>query len=163
MNTESTKNRWHRQGLIAALAIAVCLIAGGVAWAGTSHSFHFCHGHHPFGSKTEQAHIESVLKDVLRRLDATDSQRKKIEAVLASVFEQHRAIHAEKKTLHREAHAILSEPTIDRARLEELRKRSLAVFDQGSQELTRAIGDIAEILSPDQRRKLLAWIRELHD
>lgn len=46
--------------------------------------------------------------------------------------------------------AILKEPTFDRSKLESLRVRSVSGLDEASKRLSTAIGDLTDVLSPQQ-------------
>ena len=49
---------------------------------------------------------------------------------------------------------LLTQPTLDRTAIEALRTDQLALADQASKRFAQAVGDIAEVLTPEQRRKL---------
>jgi protein CpxP len=49
---------------------------------------------------------------------------------------------------------LLTQQTIDRAALEKLRADQIALHDAASRRLIQAIGDAAEVLTPEQRRKI---------
>ena len=52
------------------------------------------------------------------------------------------------------ARELLTQPTVDRAEIERFRTEQIALADAFSKRVSQAIGDAAEILTPDQRRKL---------
>ena len=54
----------------------------------------------------------------------------------------------------RQARELLTATTIDRAAIEKLRADQIALADSVSKRVTQALGDAAEVLSPEQRRKL---------
>ena len=51
--------------------------------------------------------------------------------------------------------AALSEPTVDRDTLESLRMAELGLAESASGHLTKALADLADVLTPEQRRALL--------
>jgi Spy/CpxP family protein refolding chaperone len=57
----------------------------------------------------------------------------------------------------------LTQPSIDRAALEALRAEQLALADAASKRFIQALGDAAEVLTPEQRRNLDERIRELRE
>ena len=53
-----------------------------------------------------------------------------------------------------QARDLLTQTTIDRAAIEKLRAEQIAAMDSVSKRIAQAIGDAAEVLTPEQRRKL---------
>jgi Spy/CpxP family protein refolding chaperone len=53
-----------------------------------------------------------------------------------------------------QAVALLAEPTVDRAALEVLRAGQLQLAEGASRRLTQALADVADVLTPEQRRQL---------
>ncbi len=49
---------------------------------------------------------------------------------------------------------MLTQTTIDRGAMEKLRAEQIALADTVSKRVVQALGDAAEVLSPEQRRKL---------
>ena len=49
---------------------------------------------------------------------------------------------------------LLTQPTVDRAAIEALRAEQMALADAASKRFAQALGDAAEVLTPEQRRKL---------
>ena len=49
---------------------------------------------------------------------------------------------------------LMAAPTLDRAAIEKLRTEQIALADISSKRVTQALADAAEVLTPDQRRKL---------
>jgi len=52
------------------------------------------------------------------------------------------------------AHEMLTKQAIDRAEIERFRTEQVALADAFSKRVAQVIGDTAEILTPEQRRKL---------
>ena len=52
------------------------------------------------------------------------------------------------------ARELLTQPTIDRAEIERFRTEQIALADAFTKRVAQAIGDAAEVLTPEQRRKL---------
>jgi periplasmic protein CpxP/Spy len=65
---------------------------------------------------------------------------------MKSLHEQHRATR-------QKIVAVLTQPTIDRAALEQLRQQQMQMADQASKRMTQAFADAAEVLTPAQRAK----------
>jgi periplasmic protein CpxP/Spy len=58
---------------------------------------------------------------------------------------------------------LLTQPGIDRAAIEAFRAEQLALADAASKRLTQALGDAAEVLTPEQRRRLDERLAELRE
>ena len=61
-----------------------------------------------------------------------------------------------------QAVALLTQPTIDRAALESLRASQLAVAEQASKRLAQALADMADVLTPDQRKAIAEHMARRH-
>ena len=60
----------------------------------------------------------------------------------------------------KQALAITSAPTIDRAAMERLRAEQVALADSVSKRITQAFADAAEVLTPEQRQKVAGRLTE---
>ena len=58
---------------------------------------------------------------------------------------------------------LLTQPTVDRAAIETLRTEQLALADAASKRFAQALGDTAEVLTPEQRRKIDDRLTELRE
>jgi periplasmic protein CpxP/Spy len=151
-------------GILAATVAVLGAGAAALAWAGHhgmgplggGHS----HGH--FGAKFARLHVEMVLDRALRVAEATPEQREKVDAIVEKAFADHERHRDQHHALKGQALEILSAEVIDRARLEELRARHMQVAQQGSRQLVTVLADVAEVLTPEQRQKLAAHVKEMH-
>jgi Spy/CpxP family protein refolding chaperone len=57
-----------------------------------------------------------------------------------------------------QAVTLLTAPTIDRTAIERLRTEQMALADSASKRIAQALADVAEVLNPEQRRKVSDWI-----
>jgi len=58
-----------------------------------------------------------------------------------------------------QAVALLSQPSIDRAAIEALRANQLQLAEQASKRFTQALADVADVLTPEQRKQLAERMR----
>jgi periplasmic protein CpxP/Spy len=157
---EWLKKSCHRRGRHLMLGLALLAVAGaGVAWAGQRAWPTMCHR---MGGGMMRLHVEFVVDRALKQVDATDEQRQKIETVVQRLMAQHETLRAQHEQVHQEVVAILSAEKVDRARLETLRAQQVARIDQVSREIVQAVGDAADVLTPEQRKKLIDWAQEMH-
>jgi len=56
----------------------------------------------------------------------------------------------------------LAQPTIDRATLGDIRHAELQLADTASERLVTALADVAEVLTPEQRTRLLEFTSRWH-
>jgi Spy/CpxP family protein refolding chaperone len=170
---KSRGRRWLWLGLAAALLGGTIL--GGRALVGTSMAaaaaWHGGGGHGPFGlwrgravHDPEQArrHAEFAVRWVLRSVGATDAQQQQVQSIVGGLIDEIHGlapVHQENRQAFLDE---LSRPTIDRAALDRLRSAELDLFDQTSLKVVEAFAEIAEVLTPEQRRELMEAVQEFH-
>jgi Spy/CpxP family protein refolding chaperone len=52
----------------------------------------------------------------------------------------------------------LTAPTIDRTAIERLRAEQIGLAETASKRIAQALADAADVLSPEQRRKVADWM-----
>jgi periplasmic protein CpxP/Spy len=52
----------------------------------------------------------------------------------------------------------LTAPTIDRSAIERLRAEQIGLAETASKRIAQALADAADVLSPEQRRKVADWM-----
>jgi protein CpxP len=97
-----------------------------------------------------------VLDKALNKADATPDQKAKIKAILLGAFMSLAGQAPALKATAASYGAALMAPDVDRAGLERARVSTVAEFDAFSKVMVQAIGDAAEVLTPEQRAKLAA-------
>jgi protein CpxP len=134
----SPRRSWRRAAIIAAILVAAAGGAVGLARAAGMGPVSFGHGCLRPGMARDFA--EFRVQKMLQKVNATDGQQK--------------ANAGAREQLHREILAALTGPTVDRAALETARADAVSRIEQGSKELAKALGDMAEVLTPAQRQQL---------
>jgi len=144
-------------GLVAARPIAAAVQGGG--W----HRFGGRWGHHGFGNpEAAREHAQVAVKWVLREVDATDEQEKRVQGIVGGAVDDLLQLRS-KHQANREAFAAqLGGASVNREALEEIRKAEIALADEASRRLVQALADTAEALTPEQRQALLEHARRMH-
>ncbi len=97
-----------------------------------------------------------------RRVDATDEQEEQLEEIVGRVVTDLEGLHFDRRAVHEAIIAELTAPSIDREALEELRAEQVAALEAASRTLVRAIADIGEVLTVEQRLELAELAAHRH-
>jgi Spy/CpxP family protein refolding chaperone len=97
---------------------------------------------------------DRMVRHMAIELDATDAQQDKLRAVVKTAVKDLIPLRERAQSARLKARELLTQPTIDRAEIEKFRTEQVALADTFTKRVSQAIGDAAEILTPDQRRKL---------
>lgn len=141
------RSSWTRRIVIGGLAVAALTAAGVAGAIGGSSVGMGGFGMGPFG-------MERRLASALEGVDATPDQEKRIWAIIDATRSEIRpSMRGFRET--RDRVAGLLGGAINRDGIETLRLERIAAIDQASKRMTVAIADAAEVLTADQRAKLL--------
>ncbi len=108
-----------------------------------------------------EAKVTRMVKHVAIEIDATAEQQDKIIALVTSAAREIRPLREEMRSAGRRVHELLLADSLDRAALEALRAERLAETDRISKTLINTVADIAEVLTPQQRKLLDERIAEM--
>jgi periplasmic protein CpxP/Spy len=146
-----------RRGLkIAAFAIAAVAVVGGAL--ASAHGGMWRHGS---GAEAMEMHLDHV-QSMLTKIGASDAQKTQIEGIFKGAMTEMQGAHEQHFAALKQIHEALLAPTVDRARVEELRAGQIRALDQESQRLMTALDDAADILTPEQRASLAREIDAHH-
>jgi Spy/CpxP family protein refolding chaperone len=160
----SSERRPRRRGRAIAGVLIVALAGGLVgAFAGQSFSQGFGPAWHmtvggPIGGPltpqqmTDRA--DRMVRHVAIELDASAEQQAKLEAIVKSAVGDLVPMRDKMLAARAQMRDLLTQTTIDRGAIEKLRAEQIATVDALSKRIAQAVGDAAEVLTPDQRRKL---------
>jgi periplasmic protein CpxP/Spy len=121
---------------------------------------------HGMANMTE-AQIAERMADVaelgLDSVDADDQQIERVNQTLRGFAPDVVRFRTEHQAIAKELRAELGKPTIDRARIEALRQRAVALFDRASEKSSATLVAAAEVLTPEQRNELTyKWEKHAH-
>lgn len=111
-------------------------------------------GHEAFDPARVEQHLDRMLKHMYVEIDATDAQKQKIDPIVKQAAKDLQPLRAQVREARREGMKLLSADTIDRGAIERLRTQQIAAADAASKRFTQALTDVAEVLTPPQRRTL---------
>ena len=157
-------NRSRRTAWIVAIVVAAAGLTGVAATTAFSQGPGFgplsaVHWHGRFmGGPLDPAQIDDradrMVRHVAIEIDATTEQQEKLRAVVKGAVRDIVPMREKAHAARAKARDLLTQQTIDRAEIERFRTEQLALADAFSKRVAQAIGDMAEILTPEQRRKL---------
>ena len=158
-NTARTAPRTQRKRwIVTGIAGALALVIAGSTWSAVAYS------KRGWDSDRFEHLVEWKTDYMLDRVEASDDQRTKVQAIVTSALAGMEELHDLKREGRQELVAVLTDETIDREALEGLRLRKIETVDRMSQRMLVAIADAAEVLTPAQRRELAEeWTQRWHD
>jgi periplasmic protein CpxP/Spy len=162
---EKQRRRFFRR---AAIATVIAGLAGGIG--GAAHAQGGGHwGWHrarfmgtPLDPTTLDEHLDRMLKHLYIEIDATDAQRVQLAPIVKSAARDLLPVRTQMREARRQAVELLSQESVDRAALETLRADQLRLVEQASKRVTQALADIADVLTPEQRKELAKHIGRWH-
>ena len=166
---QGPSNRRSRRGTFLLALVAVALLAGitgnllSTAF-GQGASWPHIGWHHggSFGGPLSPAQIDDridrMTKHMAIELDATADQQVKVANILKAAVADLRPLHEKAHATRAEAITLLTAPTIDRSAIERLRAEQIGLAETASKRIAQALADAADVLSPEQRRKVADWM-----
>ena len=117
----------------------------------------------PAGNPADFAdHVARMSEHVYAKVGATDAQKLALDPIFAQAASDLAALHAGFGNGHDQALELLAKNTIDRAALENARAEHMRLADAASKRMVQMLADVAEALTPAQRRLLVDAIKEHH-
>jgi Spy/CpxP family protein refolding chaperone len=157
-----------RRGTLIIALIAVALVAGVVGnLAPRAFAQGFAGWHHgpwgggPFGQLSPAQiddRIDRITKHMAIELDATSEQQAKIASIAKAAVADLRPLREKAQAARTQAVTLLTAPTIDRTAIERLRTEQIALAETASKRIAQALADAADVLNPEQRRKVSDWM-----
>jgi Spy/CpxP family protein refolding chaperone len=119
---------------------------------------HGCWGHKRMGAMTPEeraARADAGTDWVLGRIDATAEQKTRVKAIVQDAIKdlaQVREQHVKNRQAFLDA---LTQPTVNRDALKQIRQSEMQLAESASDRFVNAIADAADVLTPEQRGKLV--------
>ena len=152
--------------IIALIAVAlVAALAGNLAPRAFAQGFGGWHhgpwGGGPFGQLSPAQiddRIDRMTKHMAIELDATADLQVQVANILEAAVADLRPLHEKAHATRTQAITLLTAPTIDRSAIEHLRAEKIGLAETASKRIAQALADAADVLSPEQRRKVADWM-----
>jgi len=147
---------FRRAAIVTALAVLVTGI--GLKAFAHGHGFGGWHRGGLMGAHLDPAKLDERLDRMLKHLyvevDATDAQKQRLGPIVKAATRDLLPLRDQMRDARRQAVTLLSQPSIDRTALESLRAGQLQLAEQASKRFTQALADVADVLTPQQRKQL---------
>ena len=111
-----------------------------------------------FGGPPER--MARAIDRMLDGLDATDTQRTQIKQIAMAAAADLKTQRDAGRGLRDQAMQIFAAPSVDAAAAESVRQQMLVQHDQASRRTLQAMLDAAKVLTPEQRAKMGARMKE---
>jgi Spy/CpxP family protein refolding chaperone len=113
-------------------------------------------GYGPYDPARAEEHLDRMLKHMYVEIDATDAQKQKIDPIAKQAAQDLRPLREKAREARLKSVELLAADKIDRAAIEKARAEGIRAADATSKRFTQALTDIAEVLTPEQRKTLAA-------
>jgi periplasmic protein CpxP/Spy len=137
------------------LAGAGALLAGAAGAA-------FAHGGRRGHGPLDGERLERMLKHLYVEIDATEAQKQKLGPIVKDAVRDLQPLHEKVHAARKRGVELLSAPSVDRNALEALRAEQIQSADAASKRLASALADVADVLTPEQRKSLAAHFERRH-
>ncbi len=147
------------------------LLTGGIAGAllaGTAGVFAHAHDgpgarcmgrHGHAGPEAMRQRVDFATDWMLTKVKATDEQKVKVKEIVGGAVTDLSGLRETHQGNREALMATLTAESVDRTKLESLRKSELELAERASQRITQALADVADVLTPEQRRGLAELAR----
>jgi protein CpxP len=108
------------------------------------------------------AHVDHMLKHLYVEIDATPAQQAQIGPLVQQAVTDLLPLRSQLQAGHTQFVQALTQSTIDRNGMETARESQLQLADQGSKRIVQLLGDVGNVLTPEQRQSLATHLQQLH-
>lgn len=114
------------------------------------------HGRGPIDPARMEEHLDRMLKHMYVEIDATEAQKQKLDPIAKQAAKDLQPLREKAREARLKSVELLSADKIDRGAIENARVEGIRATDASSKRFTQALTDIAEVLTPEQRKTLAA-------
>jgi len=135
-------------GIAAGIGFKAFAQGGGCGW----HRGGYASG--PLDPAAVDQHLDRALKHLYVEIDATDEQKQRLEPIVKQAVKDLLPAREKAHAARKQAVELLAADTIDRGAIEALRAEQIQLAEQASKRFTQALADVAEVLTPAQRKQI---------
>jgi periplasmic protein CpxP/Spy len=135
-------------GIAAGIGFKAFAQEGGCGW----HRSGFAGG--PLDPAAFDEHLDRMLKHLYVEIDASDEQKQRLDPIVKQAAKDLLPLRDKARAARKRALELLTAETIDRGAIEALRAEQIQLAEQASRRLTQGFADVAEVLTPMQRRQI---------
>jgi len=161
---QATGGRGRRRWLPVAAIAVVAAFTGAAATSAVGHwgpggwgRWHGWRG--PMSPAQIEERVDRGIRHAAIELDATPEQQEKVRAIAKAAVRDLLPMREKAQTARARAAELLTQPKVDRAAIEAFRAEQMALADAASKRFAQALGDIAEVLTPEQRQKVHEFVQ----
>jgi len=144
-----------------ALVVGVAVTVGVTAIAHTAGGGGWHHGRAMTAADMD-AHVDEMLQHIYSEIDVTDAQKAQIDPLVKQAVAECAPLHERFRAAHVDMLALFGADRIDRDAIERVRSENMRLADEATQRVARLVGDVADVLTPEQRKALVARITPMH-
>ena len=147
------RRRFFKRAAIATLIGGIATGIGFKAFAqGGGCGWHRCG--YAAGPLDVDQHLDRALKHLYVEIDATDEQKQRLEPIVKQAVNDLLPLREKARNARKQAVDLLAADRIDRGAIEALRAEQIQLAEQASKRFTQALADVAEVLTPVQRKQI---------
>jgi protein CpxP len=163
METQENKREKRRRFFKrAAIATLIGGIAAGIGFKAFAQGGGSCGWHRsgfaggPLDPAQVDEHLDRMLKHLYVEIDATEEQKQKLAPIVKQAARDLLPLRDKARAARKQAIELLAADRVDRGAIEALRAEQIQLAEQASRRLTQALADVAEVLTPAQRKEIAA-------
>ncbi len=155
-----------RRGFFKRAAIATLIggIAAGIGVTAFAQGGRYCGWHRgglmagPLDPAQVDEHLDRMLKHLYVEIDATDEQKQNLGPIVKQAAKDLLPLRERVREARGKALELLTQDSVNRTAIEALRAEHLQLAEQASRRIAQALADVAEVLTPAQRKELASRI-----
>lgn len=101
-------------------------------------------------------HVDRMLRHLYVEIDASEEQKQRLDPIVKQAAKDLLPLRDKARAARKRAVELLTGETVDRGAIEALRAEQLQLAEQASRRVVQAFADVAEVLTPAQRKEIAA-------
>jgi protein CpxP len=158
----ATKSKWRRAMLFGGIPV---LAAAGLFFTSRAYAggWRGCHGHDMAQSPEDMKdHMSRKVEWIMDELDASAAQRKQVDAIVGTRAPEFYALMQQGRTVRGALKDALLADQLDTAKVEKARADLDALADRASDLGVDTLLQVAEVLTPAQRKQVAEHLANMH-